>query len=129
MNDEEFQNLLNRDGFLEWERFGGYRYGTPWASIQESLDRGRTVLLEIDVGGALQVKRRDPTATLIFIAPPRVEELRHRLLKRGTDSAARIEERLGIAREELEAAAQFDHVVVNDELGAAVAAVARILGA
>jgi guanylate kinase len=127
LSEEEFSALVAAEGFLEWAQFGGYRYGTPWSSVSAPLDGCHAVLLEIDVQGALQVKRRFPSATLVFIAPPSVAALEARLRSRGTDSAERIQQRLLIAEREMAAAAGFDAVVVNDELNAAVAALARIL--
>lgn len=127
LSDEEFTALVQADGFLEWAEFGGYRYGTPWSSVAAALDGGHTVLLEIDVQGALQVKQRYPSATLVFVAPPGINALAARLRGRGTDSTKRIEERLAIAELEMAAAANFDVVVVNDDLDAAVAELTRIL--
>ena len=127
LSDEEFSALVASNGFLEWENFGGRRYGTPWASIEQPLAQGRTVLLEIDVKGALQVKRRHPAARLIFLAPPGPEALRERLRARGTESPEQIAERLAIAGREMAVADEFDDLVVNDDLGAAVAELTRIL--
>lgn len=127
MSDEAFDHLIDRDGFLEHADFGGRRYGTPWSSVEQPLREGRTVLLEIDVQGALQVRRRHPEALLVFIAPPDVAALEQRLRTRGADSDERIGERLAIAREELAAAEVFDHVVVNDEVEATVEELTRIL--
>lgn len=127
LTDEQFRDLIAARGFLEWAEFGGHRYGTPWSSVDAALAAGRLVLLEIDVQGALQVKDRHPSATLVFIAPPDPEVLRERLRRRGTDSPTRIAERLAIAEREMAAIDEFDEVVVNDEVDAAVEQLARIL--
>lgn len=134
LSDAEFSDLVDAGGFLEWEEFGGRRYGTPWSSVSDALARDATVLLEIDVKGALRVRRRRPDATLVFVAPPAAGErsgaevLRERLAGRRTDPPERIAERLAIAERELEAAENFDHVVVNDDLAEAVDELDRIVG-
>lgn len=125
--EERFDALLKDDAFLEWAEFGGRRYGTLWSSVHDVLDSGRRIVLEIDVQGALQVRRRIPGAVLVFLAPPDDDALLERLRTRGTDSAERINERMRIARWELEQASAFDHVVVNDDLEAATERIARIL--
>ena len=127
LTDEQFSDLVAADGFLEWEAFGGWRYGTPWTSIETPLAEGRTVLLEIDVKGALQVKRRHGSARLIFLAPPDLSTLERRLRRRGTETPEQIAERLMIAEGEIAAADEFDDVVVNDNLEAAVGELVRIL--
>lgn len=127
LSDDAFDRLVADNGFLEHADFGGRRYGTPWSSVEELLQEGRTVLLEIDVQGALQVRERHPEALLVFIAPPDNDALANRLRTRGTDSDERIGERLAIARDELAASRLFDHVVVNDDVDATVDELSRIL--
>lgn len=127
LSDAAFDRLVEGNGFLEYAEFGGHRYGTPWSSIEQPLQDGGTVLLEIDVQGALQVRDRHPGAVLVFIAPPDSAALAERLRARGTDSDERIDERLAIARNELAAARLFDHVVVNDDLDTTVDELSRIL--
>lgn len=129
LTEEAFAARIEADDFLEWATFGGHRYGTPWSSIAEDLEAGRVVLLEIDVQGALQVRERVPGATLVFLRPPDEAALVARLERRGTDAPERIAERVEIARWELAQVDRFDHVVVNDELDAAVTEVASILDA
>jgi guanylate kinase len=126
--DSDFDRVLAEDGFLEWASFAGNRYGTPWASVQDALAQGRTILLEIEIQGALQVRQRYPDAILIFLAPPSDDTLLERLHRRGTDDPERIHQRMTLARWELAQAALFDHVVVNDHLDAAVGEIGRILG-
>lgn len=128
LDDETFSALVDAGGFLEWAEFGGRRYGTPWTSVAGALHAGRTVLLEIDVQGALQVRQRHPAATLVFIAPPDRSSLEERMRARGTDSDDRIRERLAIADEEMAAMPMFDEIVVNDDRDAAVDQLVRILG-
>lgn len=128
LSDAEFDALVASDGFLEWAEFAGARYGTPWSSVHDALASGRTVILEIDVQGARQVRDRHPGAILVFLRPPDLETLARRLVGRGTDDRERVAERLAIATEELRGADGFDHVVVNDRVDEAVGAIARILG-
>lgn len=127
LSEREFDQLVAEDGFLEWAAFGGRRYGTPWSSVRRAMDAGRHVVLEIETQGAAQVRARFPEALLIFLAPPSFEALAERLRGRGTDDEARIAERLRLARDEIARADEFDHVVVNAEVDATVAEVARIL--
>ena len=123
-----FDELVASGGFLEWAEFAGNRYGTPWRSVEQPLADGATVVLEIEVQGAAQVRSRFPDAVLIFLVPPSHEVLVQRLRGRGSDDEQRIAERMAIAQEELEHAGEFDHVVVNDTVDAAVDAIGRILG-
>lgn len=129
VSDSQFDELVDSGALLEWAEFAGRRYGTPWSSVQEPREQGRTVLLEIDVQGALQVRRRFADAVLVFLAPPTTEHLRARLRGRGADSEERIAERLAIAEWELQQARWFDHVVTNDDLERAAEEIGRILSA
>jgi guanylate kinase len=99
---------------------GAYRYGTPKAPVLEALAAGKNALLEIDLQGARQVRETLPDARFVFLAPPSWEELVRRLTGRGTESAAQQERRLITAEAEMAAQAEFDHVVVNREIGQAV---------
>ncbi len=119
LDDAAFDDLVGRDGFLEWATFAGHRYGTPWTSVREALERARYAVLEIDVQGARQVRETLPEATQVFIAPPSVDELRERLEQRGSDSPEQIQRRLGEAPGELAAQEEFPCVVVNDDLARA----------
>lgn len=125
---EQFDALVAADGFLEWAEFGGHRYGTPWSSVEGQLAAQRTVVLEIEVQGAAQVRRRFDDAVLIFLAPPSREVLVERLRGRGTDDEQRIAQRMAIADAELAQAEMFDHVVVNTTVDGAVDEIGRILG-
>jgi guanylate kinase len=106
--------------FVEWAEYSGRRYGTLREELERHTTGGRPVVLEIEVQGARQVRETLPEAVQIFIRPPSEEDLRQRLIGRGTDDPEQIERRLRVAQEELEAAAEFPHVVVNDRLDDAV---------
>ena len=109
----EFERLIETDELLEYAQFAGNLYGTPRKAVTDRLAHGQSVLLEIELQGARQVKQAMPTAQLVFIAPPSWDELVRRLTSRGTESAEVIEARLQTALEELAAQSEFDHVVVN----------------
>jgi guanylate kinase len=116
LTDEEFERRGQAGEFLEHATYSGHRYGTPLEEVERRLEQGRSVVLEIEVQGARQVRDAMPEAVQIFIAPPDPEALRNRLEGRGTDSAEAIERRLRTAEIELEAQGEFPHVVVNDEV-------------
>lgn len=129
LTDEEFDQLIRDDGLLEWATVHGTeRYGTLTAPVLEAREDGRHVILEIDVQGARQVRQRIPEARMVFIAPPSWEELRQRLEGRGTETDDQMSRRLRTARAEMDAANEFDAVVVNDQLGEAVEELVRLLG-
>jgi guanylate kinase len=124
LSPEEFQERIDNDDFLEWAEYAGHRYGT----LRSELERNaQPLVLEIEVQGARQVRERVPEATSVFIAPPSDEALRTRLVGRGSDSPEQIERRLEVAREELAARDEFDYVVVNDDLDAAVEELSRLV--
>jgi guanylate kinase len=124
---EEFLAHRDAGGFLEWFEVHGDLKGTPRGPVREHLDAGADVLLEIDVQGALEVRRQFPEALLVFVLPPSREEQRRRLVGRGTDSPDAIERRLADAIAEEAQGERFDATVVNDDVDAAVARVAGIL--
>jgi guanylate kinase len=125
---DEFERLRDAGGFLEWFEVYGDLKGTPRDYVREELAAGRDVMLEIDVQGALAVKRALPEALLVFVRAPSREEQRRRLEARGSETEESIERRLARAEaEERIGAEQFDAVVVNDDLDQAVAEVAAIL--
>jgi guanylate kinase len=113
VDDTEFDRLVASGALLEWARFAGNRYGTPRQPLYERLEAGICCLLEIDVAGARQVRRADPDARLVFLAPPSWEELVRRLSGRGTEPPEVLARRLAAARDELVAAAEFDVTLVN----------------
>lgn len=124
----EFDALIAEDGLLEWAEFSGCRYGTPAKPVQQALAAGNTVVLEIDVQGARQIRERMPEAILVFLRPPDMETLRHRLARRGTEEPDDVAQRLEAAQAEIGEARWFDHVVVNDDVDRAADAITRILG-
>jgi guanylate kinase len=128
VDDAEFDRLVDSGGLLEWARYGSHRYGTPRAPVIAMLDRGEDVLLEIEVQGARQVRRRHPDALLVFVTPPNRGVLEQRLRDRGDTDEADVGRRLRIALDEMaQAPALFDHLVVNDALDRAVAEVIDLI--
>lgn len=129
VSDAEFDDLVQNDGLLEWAIVHGHdRYGTPAAPVRAAVAAGRTVILEIDIQGAREVRRHLPDARFVFLAPPDWATLEGRLRGRGTESEAQRSRRLETARTELAASEEFDHVVVNGELGRTVAELVSLLG-
>ena len=121
-SEEEFQKMIESGAFLEYMRvFNTHYYGTPKSFVEQELDEGRSVILEIDVQGAMRVKAAYPDAVLIFIAPPSMSELKSRLIHRGTESSEAIERRFETAYHEMELVDRYDYVVVNDILDLAIA--------
>ena len=119
VSDAEFDRLIAEDGLLEWAEYAGNRYGTPMAPVRERLATGAPALLEIELQGARQVRAREADAQLVFLAPPSWAELESRLAGRGSEPPAVQERRLAIAQAELDAAGEFDVVVVNDDVSRA----------
>jgi guanylate kinase len=116
VSDEKFDQMVIEDEFLEWANFAGAKYGTPRKAVDEALLAGKNVILEIELNGARQVRKNSKNAILVFIEPPSWEELTTRLVNRGTESEHSTQTRLDRAREELKAATEFDHVVVNHQV-------------
>jgi guanylate kinase len=116
ISDDDFDRQISENNFLEWAEFAGNRYGTPASEVSKQLENGKNVLLEIEIAGARQIKKINPDALFIFIAPPSWEELEARLIGRGTDSPERRIARLALAREEMAAASEFDEILVNTEV-------------
>jgi len=127
LDRREFERIRDEGGFLEWFEVYGDLYGTPRAPVDEHLEAGDDVLLEVDVQGALAVREKYPDAVLVFVKAPSREEQRRRLLERGQDDPAAIQRRLAQAEQEERAADRFDAVVVNDDAGRAAREVAAIL--
>lgn len=118
--EEEFLEMVNGDAFLEYAYYVDHAYGTPMAYVDEQLESGKDVLLEIEIQGALKVKARRPDTIMIFITPPSAEELVRRLTSRGTDSEEVIRSRLRQAVKESEGMNRYDYIIVNDDLEACV---------
>jgi guanylate kinase len=128
-SDEEFDAAIASNEFLEWAEFAGNRYGTPRQAVEDSLREGKSVLLEIEIAGAKQVKAKVPEAILVFLEPPTWEELVSRLEGRGTDSPERRAARLALAQEEMAAASYFDRVLINDQVDGVVASLIEFASA
>lgn len=127
VDDAEFDRLIGQNELLEYAVVHNRsRYGTPRAPIDAALDAGKTVLLEIDLQGARQVRAAEPAATLIFLLPPSWDELVHRLVGRGTEGAEERSRRLRTAKVELAAQNEFDHLIVNENVADAAAEVVEL---
>ena len=129
LSPQEFERRMEADDFLEFATYSGNRYGTLRAEVERRLDAGRSVVLEIEVQGAQQVRAAQPDSVQIFIAPPDPDVLRERLRSRGTDSAEAIDSRLETAEHELAVQGDFDHRIVNDDLGRAATELEEIVRA
>ncbi|MBR6895954.1 MAG: guanylate kinase [Lactococcus sp.] len=126
---EAFEEKIKSGQMLEYAEYVGNYYGTPLEYVNQTLDQGKDVFLEIEVQGALQVKEKVPDGVFIFLTPPDLDELRGRLSGRGTDSLAVINERMEKAREEIKLMSEYDYAVVNDEVHLAVERVKKIVEA
>lgn len=121
LSEEEFRRRIDAGEFVEWADVHGHLYGTLVSEVKRLLDKGHSLVLEIDVQGALNVRRVYPDAVLIFIEPPSIEELEKRLRGRGTEDEGSIELRLANARHEMALAPEYDARIVNDTVDRAVA--------
>ncbi|WP_250278744.1 guanylate kinase [[Clostridium] colinum] len=117
---EEFKKMIEKNELLEYAEFCGNYYGTPMFYVQEQLEQGKNVILEIEVQGALQVKERYKDAILIFLTPPNITELRNRLEKRATETLEKINMRMKRAREEITLINKYDYIVINNIVEEAV---------
>lgn len=113
---EDFEESIKNGEFLEWAEFNENFYGTKQAYVEKTLNKGKNLILEIETRGALQIKQKLPDSILIFIMPPSLEELEHRLRGRNTESEEAIQNRLKEAFREIECSKNYDHKVVNDDL-------------
>jgi guanylate kinase len=129
LDSEAFERRVAEGEFLEHATYSGYRYGTLRSEVEGRLSEGKSVVLEIEVQGARQVREAMPEAVQVFIAPPDPSDLRRRLQGRGTDDPDAIEARLRTAQDELAAQEEFAHVVVNDDIERAAAELERIVRA
>lgn len=111
---EEFEKLIQEDALIEYAQYVENYYGTPRSYVEEQLQAGRNVILEIEIQGAMKVKKKIPEALLVFVTPPTVEELERRLRDRGTETAQVIADRLARAGEEAKGMDQYDYILVND---------------
>ncbi len=126
---EHFEEQIARKGFIEYASYCGNYYGTPRSYVEEQLAAGRDVILEIEIQGALQVKKQFPESLLLFVTPPSAGELERRLKGRGTETEEVIRKRLSRAYEESEGMDAYDYIVVNDDLEACVEEIHRIVDA
>jgi guanylate kinase len=132
---DEFEKSIEREDFLEWASFAGHFYGTPKKAVDQNLQAGRDVILEIELEGAREVLEKRPDALMIFITPPTFEELRRRLEARKTEDPGSIERRLARGKEEMtvvlggvwQAPRQFDYVIVNESIREASGELAEII--
>ena len=113
---EEVETMIENDEFLEYARYVDNYYGTPRFYVEEMLAKGKNVILEIEIQGAMQIKAKNQEAVLVFVTPPSFEELRNRLIGRGTETADVIESRLKRASEEAEGMPSYDYILVNDQV-------------
>ena len=113
---EEVETMIENDEFLEYARYVDNYYGTPRFYVEEMLAKGKNVILEIEIQGAMQIKAKNPEAVLVFVTPPSFEELRNRLVGRGTETADVIDSRLRRASEEAEGMSSYDYILVNDQV-------------
>lgn len=116
VSKDEFEKLIEQDGFLEYARYCDNYYGTPEKAVDEMLDKGYNVFLEIEVQGGMQVMKKRPDCVSIFIAPPSLEELERRLRDRGTEDEETILKRLSAVEEEKKYQKFYTHTVLNDEV-------------
>jgi guanylate kinase len=124
---EEFERWIDEDRFLEWAEYSGNLYGTPEHKVEESLERGRSVILEIELQGARKVREKRPDAVMIFVRAPSLEETRERLKGRATEDEKALETRMTTALKEVAARSEFDYEVVNAEREQAREDIIRIM--
>lgn len=129
MSDEEFEKLIAEDGLIEHARYVNHYYGTPRKYVEDKLAAGIDVILEIEIQGALQIKKQYKDAVLLFVMPPSAQELEKRLRGRGTETDEVIRQRLSRANEEAVGIENYDYIVINDKLEDSVENVHRIINA
>lgn len=129
LNREEFEELIAADGFIEHAEVYGNLYGTPKDYALEKLNNGENILLEIDIQGALQVKKRYPEGVYVFILPPSMKELKNRIVGRGSETPESLERRFSSAFGEIEYVNQYDYYIINDEVKSATDVMEAIITA
>ena len=127
VDKEAFESLIAEDGFMEYANVYGNYYGTPKKQVMEWMEQGINVILEIDVQGALQIKKSYPEGVFIFILPPSIEELKNRIKGRGSETEESMARRLGAALSEISSIDEYDYRVVNDNLQEAIDRVKAII--
>ncbi len=118
--EEEFLDMIQKDAFVEYARYVKNYYGTPRAFVEQNLEAGNDVILEIEIQGAMKIKEKYPDALLLFVTAPSADILRDRLIGRGTETEDVIQSRLARANEEAEGIENYDYLIVNDDLDTAV---------
>ncbi|MDQ1913176.1 guanylate kinase [Paenibacillus sp. GD4] len=126
---EEFQQLIDQDQMLEWAEYVGNLYGTPRKFVEDTLNSGKDIILEIEVQGALKVKQKFPEGVFIFLLPPSLVELESRIVGRGTESEDSIRSRMSVAVEEIRLMEHYDYAIVNDQVESACDRIQAILTA
>jgi len=127
VNEPRFRKMIESNQFLEWAHVHGYFYGTSLQMIQLAEEQGKDLLLDINIQGAAKVRKRLPDAISVFILPPSYEVLKRRLVERQTDSPGQIRQRIENARQEIEHYAEYDYIILNEDLGAACQNLASII--
>ena len=127
ISDEKFKDMIDKKEFLEWAQFAGNYYGTPLSTVNEKIEKGFIVLLEIEVEGAKQIKEKFPEALSIFLLPPSKEELEKRIRNRGTEKEEAIDRRLSRANYEIASSDEFDFVLTNHDVDETVKEVFKII--
>ena len=127
ISDEKFKDMIDKKEFLEWAQFAGNYYGTPLSTVNEKIEKGFIVLLEIEVEGAKQIKEKFPEALSIFLLPPSKAELEKRIRNRGTEKEEAIDRRLSRADYEIASSDEFDFVLTNHDVDETVKEVFKII--
>ena len=127
ISEERFKDMIDKKEFLEWAQFAGNYYGTPLSTVNEKIEKGFIVLLEIEVEGAKQIKEKFPESLSIFLLPPSKEELEKRIRNRGTEKEEAIDRRLSRANYEIASSNQFDFVLTNHDVDETVKEVFKII--
>lgn len=129
LSKEKFEELITNDGMLEYALYCDNYYGTPRKQVEERLNSGKDVILEIEVQGAMKIKNTCPEAVFIFILPPSINELRRRLDKRKTETEDKIQKRIGEATNEIKSAVNYDYIMINGDLSKAISDLSAIITA
>ena len=127
LSEERFKDMIDKKEFLEWAQFAGNYYGTLLSTVNEKIEKGLIVLLEIEVEGAKQIKEKFPEALSIFLLPPSNEELEKRIRNRGTEKEEAINERLSRAKYEIASSDRFDFVLTNHDVNETVKGISKII--
>jgi len=127
INKEEFEDMIEHNKLIEWAVYCDNYYGTPKEYVEEQLNSGKDVILEIEIQGALQIKKKFPESILVFLTAPSAYEIKNRLISRGTESLDIINKRLNKSYEEIDAIEDYDYIVVNDDLEETVSNIKAII--